>query len=217
MRILAVGVIGTVVVLGGANTWVRLLSRDGIVPAATVEPRPVALVLGAGVHADGTPTPFLAVRLDVAAELLQHGKVDVLLVSGDNRVHTHDEPTAMRAYLLSIGVPAGRIVTDHAGRDTYDSCARARRIFGVERLVVVSQSYHLPRALAVCRALGVDAVGVGDDTMRAYAPAVWTQGRMREWPAAIKAAWDVTTGRDPVLGPPETGVVDALRRARDAD
>lgn len=215
--IVALTALSLAALIGGANVWVHLGSRGHVAQANTLEPRPVALVLGAGVQPDGNPTPFLAARLDVAVDLWQRRKVAVVLVSGDNRLRTYDEPTAMRRYLLSAGVPADRIVADDAGRDTYDSCARARRIFGVDRLVVVSQNYHLPRALATCRALGMDAVGVGDETMRAYAPRVWDEGRLRERLAAVKAVWDVGTARDPILGPPQTEVTDALNRANAAD
>lgn len=197
-------------VIGGSNAWMHLASRGGIRTPEDVPHRPVALVLGAGVQPDGHPNPFLAARLDVAADLLARGKVSLLLVSGDNRTEFYDEPTAMRRYLLSHGVPADRIVMDFAGRDTYDSCVRATRIFGVSGVTLVSQTYHLPRALAVCRAIGLDAVGVGDETMRSYAASVWATGESREIPAAVKAVIDVVSRRDPVLGPSERTVTDRL-------
>lgn len=121
----------------------------------------------------------------------------------------YDEPTAMRDWLVERGVPASDVVLDFAGRDTYDSCVRAKRIFGVDRLLVVSQGYHLPRAVTTCRAVGLDADGVGDWTAKRYA-GVWESGERREKLAAVKAVIDVMTGRDPVLGEPETSVQDAL-------
>ena len=124
------------------------------------------MVLGAQVYPDGTPSPFLAARLDLAKQLFDAGKVQVLLVSGDNMAPEYNEPDAMRAYLIDAGVPAEKVIADYAGFDTYDSCVRAKRIFGVSKLIMVSQSYHLPRAVATCRTLGVDAAGVGDDTSR---------------------------------------------------
>lgn len=198
-------------VVAGCNAWVAIASRGGLFTADDVPHRPVALVLGAGVYPDGTPSPFLAARLDTAADLLRRGKVDVLLVSGDNRTEHYDEPTAMRTYLLAHGVDDRRIVTDFAGRDTYDSCVRARRIFGVTEVTLVSQTYHLPRALAVCRGTGLNAVAVGDTTMVDYAPGAWQSGVARETLAAVKAAGDVISHRDPVLGPPESTVTDRLR------
>lgn len=195
----------------GPWAWVSLESR-GLVHGLDAAPSaPVALVLGAGLNPDGTPSPFLAGRLEVARALHQSGRVSVLLVSGDNRVANYDEPTAMRDWLVAHDVPADDVIPDFAGRDTYDSCTRARRIFGVDRVLVVSQGYHLPRAVTTCRAVGLDAEGVGDWTARRYA-AQWSSGERREKLAAGKTVLDLLTGRDPVLGPPETAVQDALAR-----
>lgn len=192
--------------------WVRWTARSGVHDVAHTEPTPVALVLGAGLTTQGTPTRFLAARLDLAAELHRSGTVAVLLVSGDNRTQDYDEPTAMFDHLVAAGVPAEDIVRDYAGRDTYDSCARARRIFGVDRLVLVSQGYHLPRAVATCRALGVDATGTGDWSMEETYPGLWRSYTLREVAASWKTVADLVSGRDPVLGKSETSVTDALRR-----
>ena len=193
----------------GPWLWVTTGSRGHIHTLEDAPSAPVALVLGAGLNPDGTPSPFLAGRLEVAAGLYESGRVQVVLVSGDNRVVNYDEPTAMRDWLVERGVPASDVVLDFAGRDTYDSCTRAKRIFGVEQVIVVSQGYHLPRAVTTCRTVGLDAQGVGDWTAERYA-AVWASGARREKLAAVKTVLDVATGRDPVLGPPETSVQDAL-------
>jgi vancomycin permeability regulator SanA len=102
-------------------------------------------------------------------------------------------------------------VADHDGLDTYDSCARALRIFGVEQLIVVTQSYHLPRAVATCRALGVDATGVGDESVRHFGRN-WIRSVVRDQLACVKTVIDLITRRDPVLGEPETSVTEALAR-----
>ncbi|MFN8030158.1 MAG: ElyC/SanA/YdcF family protein [Dermatophilaceae bacterium] len=206
---LSTGVLGAGAAVG-SNVWIAGEASGHTYAVADVPEAPVALVLGAGLTPNGRPTPFLADRLDLAKALFDAGKVQVVLVSGDNRTHAYDEPTAMTDYLIAHGVPADKVVRDFAGRDTYDSGARAKRIFGVTRLTVVTQSYHLPRAVATCRALGLDANGVGDDRGATYAASTWTAGAQREKLAAIKAAWDVTSGRDPVLGQQESGVRDAL-------
>ncbi|GAA2620454.1 ElyC/SanA/YdcF family protein [Actinomadura fulvescens] len=170
---------------------------------------PVALVLGAGVWG-GQPSILLARRLDVAADLYRRGKVKVLLVSGDNRVEHYDEPTVMRDYLIAHGVPAHKIVRDFAGLDTWDSCARAKRIFQVDRLTVVTQNFHLPRAVALCRAAGLEAFGVGDDSMADRRDAT-VKGYVREPLAMIKAMTDLSARRDPkLLGRQEPGVKEAL-------
>ncbi len=196
--------------LAGSIGFVRASAAGHIHSEESVPPAPVALVLGAMVYPSGTPSPFLAARLDLAHRLYQAGKVQVVLVSGDNMAPEYNEPAAMRAYLINAGMPAEAVVADYAGFDTYDSCARAKRIFGVQQLVMVTQSYHLPRAVATCRALGVDATGVGDSTLRHTR--AWRRGKVRDQLACVKTVMDLITDRDPVLGPRETSVDDALTR-----
>lgn len=156
------------------------------------------LVLGAGLRPDGRPSDFLAARLDVALELYGAGKAPRIILSG-----ARGEPEAMRDYLTRRGIPADVLTLDVYGVDTYSSCARAIAVFGLRRVVLVSQAYHLPRAVTLCRELGVDASGVGDTTMRRLAPSTWWFGVVREGGANIKAAWNVTTHRDTVLAPPD--------------
>lgn len=195
----------------GSVTWVRTAADGHIYTEQDVPAAPVALVLGAQVYASGQPSPFLAARLEIARRLLAAGKVKVLLLSGDHMRWEYDEPDAMRAWLLEHGVPDDRIVLDYAGFDTYDSCARASRIFGVQRAIVVTQTYHLPRAVTLCRRLGLDVDGVGDETVKQFTKP-WRVSATREYGACVKAVFDVVSGRDPVhLGPHETGVEDALR------
>lgn len=194
-----------------SELWVRAGADGHIFTEHTVPEAPVALVLGAQVYSDGTPSPFLAARLDIARRLLAVGKVRVILVSGDHMRWEYDEPGAMRRWLMDRDVPGDKIVLDHAGFDTYDSCARAARIFGVRQAIVVTQTYHLPRAVTLCRELGLDATGVGDDTVKRYRKP-WAISSTREHGACVKAVVDVMSDRDPVhLGRRETGVDDALR------
>lgn len=209
--VLVAGLGVAVVVVGGPLLYQKVLSAGNIYLAENVPQRDVALVLGAGVQPDGHPSPYLAARLDLAHELFRTGRVKVLLVSGDNGERHYNEPDAMRRYLIAKGVPEGKVVADYAGFDTYDSCVRAVRIFGVTNAVVVTQTYHLARAVATCRAVGLDAVGVGDDTVQSLSRDMWSRGQMREVPAAVKMAWDIGTRRQPVLGPRETSVDQALK------
>jgi vancomycin permeability regulator SanA len=213
-RVAMVAVLGTLVsslTTAVSVTWVRSGASGHIFTEQAVPAAPVALVLGAQVNPDGTPSPFLAARLDLARRLLAAGKVQVLLVSGDNMNWNYNETDAMRAWLLDHGVPDKKIVRDYAGFDTYDSCARAIRVFGVQQAIVVTQSYHLPRAVMLCRRLGLDANGVGDETVRQFR-IPWLTSSVREYGACLKAVFDVMSGRDPVhLGRHETGVEDALR------
>ncbi|MEV4823440.1 ElyC/SanA/YdcF family protein [Micromonospora sp. NPDC049274] len=209
-------VAGAVLLAGGtvaSVAWVRNAAEGHLYGEADVPDAPVALVLGTQVDPDGTPSPFLAARLEVARRLFERGKVAAILVSGDNMNADYNEPAAMLRWLVDRGVPARKVVLDYAGFDTYDSCARAERIFGVTRATVVTQSFHLPRAVALCRRLGIDANGVGDETAKRYAR-TWRVSAARENGACLKAALDVLSGRDPVhLGRRETAVDDALRDA----
>jgi vancomycin permeability regulator SanA len=168
---------------------------------------PVALVLGAGVNPDGTASVFLSHRLSVAAQLYRDGKVRALVMSGDNSRQDYDEVTVMADLAVGLGVPRSAIVTDHAGFDTYSSCYRARSVWGVSRMVVVTQPYHLARAVGVCRALGIDAVGV--QTLQVNNSVTWW-GWLREIPAMNKAAVDVLRGRTPQFPGPREHDLDAV-------
>ncbi|GII96622.1 SanA/YdcF family protein [Sinosporangium siamense] len=173
----------------------------------------VALVLGAGVR-EGQPTSMLARRLDIAADLYQAGKVKALLLSGDNSRVGYDEPTVMRDYLVARGIPAGVQVLDYAGFDTWDSCVRARQVFGAHELTVVTQAFHLPRAVALCRTAGLSAFGVGDDSAKVRAALTYSYA-VREFPAAAKAFLDSVVFRaEPRFpGPRETSLERVLAGA----
>ncbi|GLX37379.1 hypothetical protein Sros01_34520 [Streptomyces roseochromogenus] len=189
------------------STWTHVSAADRLRTTARAPAAEVAVVFGAGLW-NGRPTPYLANRLDAAVELYRTGKVKVVLVTGDNSRREYDEPDAMRTYLTAHGVPDGRVVSDYAGFDTWDSCVRAREIFGVRRAVLVSQGFHIHRAVALCQAAGVDAYGVGVDDAH---DATWYYGGAREVFAAGKAALDAVLRPDPTfLGPKEEGVSRAL-------
>ncbi|GEL97800.1 SanA/YdcF family protein [Cellulomonas terrae] len=190
--------------------WVQGVGQSEVRGAADVPTTPVALVLGAGLKPDGAPSVYLTRRLEAARDLYARGVVDVLLVSGDNGTAQHDEPTAMLDWLVDHGVPADKVVRDHAGFDTHDSCVRAHDVFGVRDAVVVTQDYHVRRALFSCTAAGISVTGVGvsSESVRPIQAFVW---RARELPASWRAAWDALTGRSPVYaGPPETTLQEAL-------
>ncbi|MHB9753918.1 SanA/YdcF family protein [Streptomyces sp. BYX5S] len=190
-------------------TWLFTTTGDRLRTVADVPRTDVGVVFGAGLW-DGEPSPYLAHRLDAAAELYRTGKVEVLLVTGDNSRVEYDEPDAMRAYLTRHGVPSDAVVSDYAGFDTWDSCVRAKKIFGVDRAVLVTQGFHARRAVALCEAAGVSSYGIGVDEPH---DVTWYAGGAREMLAAAKAALDVTVRPDPhFLGPEETGVREALAR-----
>nr|WP_308315872.1 ElyC/SanA/YdcF family protein [Streptomyces sp. CC228A] len=208
-RLVQAAMLAAVAALAPA-TWMHAAAEPRLRTTADVPAQDVAVVFGAGLW-KGRPTPYLAHRLDTAAELYRTGKVKVVLVTGDNSRAEYDEPDAMRAYLVERGVPDGRIVSDYAGFDSWDSCVRAKKIFGVDRAVLVTQGFHVRRAVTLCQAAGVESYGVG---VAEPHDAVWYYGGVRELAAAGKAALDVAFRPDPTfLGREETGVQEALASA----
>ncbi|MBN2387502.1 MAG: YdcF family protein [Anaerolineales bacterium] len=168
-----------------------------------VPARRVAIVFGAGLWRDGSPTPVLRDRVARAAELYFAGRVERLLFSGDNRFADYNEPAAMRAYALELGLPDEAIVLDYAGRRTYDTCYRAREIFQVDEAILITQAFHLPRALYICNQLGLPSIGVNAD-LRTYRQRSMLYWSGRELLATLTALWDVHVSRPvPVLGDPE--------------
>ncbi len=182
------------------RAWVNWQNRDAIFTSANAPATPVALVLGAGLWRDGSPTPVLYDRVATAAELYLGGRVQKLLLSGDNRFEDYNEPAAMQRLALELGVPQQDIVLDYAGRRTYDSCYRAREIFGVGQVTVVTQQFHLNRALYLCKSLGVEAVGVTADR-RVYRSSWLRFWQLRELAATVRAWLDINLLQpQPVLG-----------------
>lgn len=172
-------------------------SQGRILAVDEVPQIPVAMVLGAAARPDGRPSAFLAARLDLAVELYERGTIRAVLVSGDNRPRGNFQTTVMRRYLVEHGVPDEQVVEDPAGFDTYDSCVRARDVYGVEEMVVLSQEYHLARAITICNKVGVRAVGVGDLTTRERFPRTYLRGEARELLANLKMEWDLFSRREP--------------------
>ncbi len=163
----------------------------------------VAIVFGAGLRYDGTPTAILQDRVQTAVQLYEKGKVSKILMSGDNSFVDYNEPEAMRQYALSLGVPDEDIVLDYAGRRTYDTCYRASAIFQVQSAILVTQSFHLPRALFLCNSFGVKSNGVAANNIyfRKISRLIWNA---RELFATTQAVWDVYVAKPlPILGEPE--------------
>lgn len=164
-----------------------------------LRPERAVLVLGARALSDSEPGDVLTSRLDAAFSLYETGQAEVILVSGDHGRRDYDEVNAARIYLLSLGMPPEDIFLDHAGFDTYDSLYRARDIFGLDSLIVVSNRFHLPRALFIAWSLRLDAQGY-------VAP--WPYGSrvstsIREWGARLKAFIDILISAKPrFLGEP---------------
>ena len=168
----------------------------------------LAIVFGAGLRRDGTPTAILRDRLDTAANLYFNGKVEMLLMSGDNRFLDYNEPESMRQYALSLGIPDGAIALDYAGRRTYDTCYRAKAIFQVDDVFLVTQKFHLPRALFLCNELGLEASGVEANTRQFWRGFLFIWN-LREQLATVGAFFDIyVSNPQPTLGEPSPIFVD---------
>ncbi len=185
--------------------WWRFLPwyyQADIANVAQADSRPVAIVFGARVYRSGRLSGMLRDRVETAIQLYENGQVEKIIMSGDNQMDDYNEPEAMIAYALSRGVPAGALQPDFAGRRTYDTCYRAREVFQVKSAVLVTQEFHLPRALFTCDQLGLDVAGVIADR-RPYSRRSMTWSTVREIPATLVALLDVVRERPaPVLGDP---------------
>ena len=196
------GTIILAVLLALSPLFVRISTRDEIVEVADVDTM-VAIVFGAGLNRSGEPSDVLEDRLSVAADLYHQTRVDVILVSGDNRFENYNEPEAMAESLTStFGVPEEAIEIDYAGRRTYDTCVRANTLWGVDNAVLITQAFHLPRAIWTCEQLGIESVGVSA-SLRSYIQDEYFE--LREWLATYKALLDIYVlapdyiGGDPVV------------------
>ncbi len=176
--------------------WVRITTADDVHPAeSSFDHADSALVLGARVYSDGRPSRFLRERVAAGVALYQDGTVDRLIMSGDGTDSSgFGEPSVMRRVAEEMGVPPEAIVEDPLGVDTYSSCLNARDTFAASSVIVVSQEFHVPRAVWLCSQAGLDAQG-------AYPPQRLTkstvQGHVREVAAVAKAVLDVWRGRVP--------------------
>ena len=167
-RILLILVILGLALVFIPNAVVKLTTKNRIVSPSEAESfgADCILVLGAGVRSDGSPSSMLQERIDTGVSLYVSGAAPKLLMSGDHGTRGYDEVNCMKQEALRQSVPLADIFLDHAGFSTYESVYRASAIFQAEKVVIVTQAYHLPRALYTARALGLDAVGVACDTQR---------------------------------------------------
>jgi SanA protein len=205
VTLLLLGAIGAASIVA-FNAWLHAAYASRVytsIDDVPLEDQPqIAIVFGAGLTRSGEPTPALYDRVATAVDLYQRGLVNKLLLTGDNRFINYNEPEAMRRTAVKLGVPDDDLVLDYAGRRTYDSCYRAREIFGVNHAILVTQAFHLDRALYLCDTFGIDSVGVVADR-RTYTASSQTWWSLREAAATVAAWIDVNVTRPtPVLGDP---------------
>ena len=187
--------------VAAANVLVLAGARgDSTDTVADVPHAQAAIVPGALVNEDGSMSAMMQARVDQAAALWDAGKVDRILVSGDHHTWGYDEPDTMRKSLVAQGVPPRVIFEDHAGFDTWSTVVRAREIFGVDSAVIVTQGFHMSRALYEAKQAGLDATGLTADTQGWGAQG--TKSSLREVLARVKAVYDTSTGAEVMGGPP---------------
>lgn len=182
--------------------WVTARHAPQIYNVETVPEQRVAVVFGARAYTPTRLSGMLRDRVDTAVQLYNNGQVQKLLMSGDNQAIEYNEPLAMMNYAIAQGVPEADIQPDYGGRRTYDTCYRAIEIFQVKSATLVTQEFHLPRALFTCNSLGLGAVGVIAD-IHPYSPRSVRFSETREIPALVMALYDIVRRQPPpVLGEP---------------
>lgn len=196
--------LGITIVFIAANYLVANKYQTKIYSKINAAPsREVAVVLGAGLRRDGSPSMVLEDRVRTAVDLYNLGKVKKILMSGDNGSVYYDEVTAMKKLAVDMGLPAEDIDLDYAGFRTYDSCYRAHEVFELNNIILISQDFHLPRALYLCNKLGVEAIGVPADRHVYVKQRLW---RIREALARFFAFFEANIFRHQpkFLGPKES-------------
>lgn len=197
-RMLAYGTLAGLLVWGIADVGIRIASSGRLYDKTTIEQVPdarAAVVLGCvRILKDGSRNRFYGYRIRAAADLYKAGNVKAVIVSGDNHVKGYDEPSDMKEDLVAAGIPAEKVVCDYAGFRTLDSVVRAKEVFGAERFIVVSQPFHVRRALFLAWGFGCDAYGYAAEDVRGI-NSVMTL--LREQLAKIAALMDVVIRRQP--------------------
>jgi SanA protein len=177
-----------------------LLAAPKTYDLQSIPARKIGIIFGAGITKDGRPTAVLKDRVMAAVDLYKAGKIKYFLMSGDNRFTDYNEPLAMKEYAMELGMPEENIIMDYAGRRTYDTCYRAKYIFGVDEAVLITQQFHLPRAMFLAESFGIDAVGYSSD-IRTYRKSTMIYWNFREMPAVFTAFVDVYLRKPlPILG-----------------
>lgn len=199
-RVILIAGIIAVLWIAIANLMALIVTKGHIFTSINAPKATVAIVLGAGIRPDGTPSDMLRDRLLTAVDLYNSGNIKKILASGDHGTDTHDEVNAMKTFLLAHEVKPEDIFLDHAGFDTYDTMYRARDIFGVADAIIITQSFHIERALFIARSLHINAEGVSADRMEYLGIPYLTA---REWLANAKALLQIVVHAKPkFLGDP---------------
>jgi vancomycin permeability regulator SanA len=163
--------------------------RNQIYTPDSAPTRLLAIVFGAGLRRNGTPSSVLADRVSTAVQLYKDGKISKILMSGSTNSLQYQEPAAMKNLAVRLGVDPEDILLDFEGTRTLETCRRAKELYDAHHVALVSQTFHLPRALSICHAMGMDAIGVSAD-LRSYGSLSTHFWQLREIPATFVALWE---------------------------
>lgn len=188
VQITGIAIIATAVFIVGVISYVRFSNLDKIYNSESVPTADAIIVLGASLKPNGDPSDALMDRLLVGAELFQLDKAPIIIVTGDDGQNRTNEVSAMRQKLIELGIPDNAIMVDNHGYRTYESCKRADQVFNIDNAILVTQKFHLVRALYICNNLDVNSVGVTSD-LQSYQKI--NQFIIRDWLASFKAWIDI--------------------------
>ena len=193
-----IGIVTIIISCIGARWYIHSNAKGRVYSDISQIPSSrVAMVLGAGVRPDGQLSLLLRDRVNTSISLYKARKVVKLLMSGDNRFTHYNEPERMKDYAIGQGVPAADIVCDYAGRRTYDSVYRAKHIFGIDKMIIISQEFHLDRAIFLSDHIGINATGLTADQLGHNNLKATT----REMPACLACLIDIyVINPHPVMG-----------------
>jgi SanA protein len=189
IRLLSIVGLGLSIGVVGVVAHVQLSEREHMKSITQLETAPIAMILGASVKSNGTPSDALRDRLDTGIELYQKGIVQQLLLTGDDGGNRSNEITVMRDYVRAAGIPDSGILVDGKGYRTYESCKQARHALDIDRAIIVTQRFHLARALYLCSHFDMDVQGIAADK-QSYQRIVFFW--LRDFAASFKAWWDVS-------------------------
>jgi SanA protein len=190
LKIVLIGVLSVVAVIGSMNAWILIDTFDYVYKDIDTIPfNSVGMVLGTSrMTRTGNPNQHFVTRMDAAAELYHSGKIQHIILSGDNMTRYYDEPKAMKAELLLRGVPDYSMTLDTAGFRTFDSVVRLKQVFGVNSCTIISEKYHVHRAVFISRHHDLNAIAYAADDVPFF---YGLRSRSREILARVKAVLDI--------------------------
>jgi vancomycin permeability regulator SanA len=159
-KYLKIGFIVVILAFFTPLIWIEISTKNEIYTEQTAPKERIAIVFGAGVKKNGTPSDILKDRIQTASNLYTQGKIEKILMSGDNSISHYNEPVAMQKYAILLGIPEDKIALDYAGFRTYDTCARAKKVFMINQAILITQKFHLKRAVFLCKSMGIKSSGV---------------------------------------------------------